>query len=62
MQKIIILDFTTGNTHILDYDNNIYDKEDIHIFFEDVENHFGYIFTENQCQWMIVDTLRLIIE
>lgn len=58
MQKIIILDFSTSEVHVFDYDSNIYeDYEDFYVQLEEK----GYNFTDSNCQCMIVDNLKIEI-
>lgn len=57
-QKIIILDFETGTTHIFDYDSSYHDAEE---FFEDVNERLGYNFSSKNCEYMIVDNLTIEI-
>ena len=50
MEKIIILDFSTGEVFILNYSG------------DDAEDWLKYNgFNPDNCQWMIVDTLKLTI-
>jgi len=51
--KIIILDFATAEVHIYDYDTNVW--EDAEEFLEELK------FSSNECQWMIVEKLKLEI-
>lgn len=53
MQKIIILDFVSGKTHIFTYDPNIWmdGEEFINTKYDEVEIDA----TANDCQWMIVN-------
>jgi hypothetical protein len=51
MKKIIILDFETAKVHIYDYNTSL-DSED---FIESL------LYNSNNCQWMIVDELKLEI-
>lgn len=59
MNKIIILDFESAETYITDYDNNKY--EDFGDFIEDFNEEFDLELRETNCQWMIVDKLKLSI-
>jgi len=61
MKKIIILDFSTAEVHIFPFDENIYSNDDIINFFNDMNEEGDYNFKESQCQWMIVDELKLEI-
>lgn len=60
MKKIIILDFSIAETFIFSYDENTVDCIDD--YFETVNEEFGYNFKETNCQWMIVDELKLTIK
>ena len=57
-QKIIILDFESGEVHVFPYDRFAY--EDGEDFFEAI-NEYGYNFGDSNCQWMIVDELNIEI-
>lgn len=59
MKKIIILDFTTGDVHIFNYDSNIY--EDFSDFIEFINKEYGLSLKENQCNYMVVDKINMII-
>ena len=56
MQKIIILDYTTGEVLITDYDPNIWESP------EDMEDEFGNTLIHSSCSYMVVDKLILKIE
>lgn len=53
MIKIVILDYSTCEVHVFDFDLNQYkDGEDF------LEHHFsehGQTFKVDQCEWMVVD-------
>jgi hypothetical protein len=51
--KIVILDFSTGEVHIFPYDETIWESEE-HFLKEHCSEN-GQTFKENQCQWMVVD-------
>lgn len=53
--KIVILDFSTQEIHIYDYDLNKW--EDCIDFIESKEIGLN----SNNCQWMVVDKLKLEI-
>jgi hypothetical protein len=53
--KIIILDFRTQDIHIYDYDLNVW--EDCIDFIDSEEIGLN----SNDCQWMVVDDLKLQI-
>lgn len=54
IKKIIILDYSTGEVYIKNYDPNIW---------EDSENFLlEHGFKESDCHWMIVDKLNIVIE
>ena len=51
MQKIIILDFSTGEVHVFNYDSRVFkDGED---FISQAEENHGIKLREKDCQWMI---------
>ena len=54
-QKIIILDFETGDVHVFSYDQNIWDNPEDFITELDI-----YVSLSN-CQWMVVDILNIQI-
>ena len=54
-KKIIILDFRTLEVHIFSYDENIW--EDCIEFIESEEINLN----SNDCQWMVVDNLKIEI-
>jgi len=56
--KIIILDFSTAETYVFDYDENIYD--DTSDFFES-EGVKELQIRETDCQYMVVEELNLRI-
>ena len=51
MRKIIILDFSSVEVHVFNYDDNIW--EDALHFLSEHFNNEGMPFTEANCQWMI---------
>ena len=54
IKKIIILDYSTGEVYIKDYNDKIW---------QDSENFLlEHGFKENDCNWMIVDKLILKID
>jgi len=53
-KKIIILDFSTAEVHIFQYDENIWENGE-HFLAENGLN-------ETNCQWMIVNKLKLNID
>jgi hypothetical protein len=53
MNKIIILDFSTGKVIITYFDDNIYDANEIQEFFDVLNESYNYNLKESQCQWMI---------
>ena len=59
MKKIIILDFSIAETFIFSYD----EPPESHItdYFDRINDEGGYNFKESNCQWMIVDELKLTI-
>ena len=56
MMKIIILDFRTAEVFVYNYDTNIW--EDGENFIESEEVNLN----SNDCQWMIVDELKMQIK
>lgn len=48
-EKIVILDFTSGEVFILDYDSNIYDDPEDFFSIPEMDN-----FNMNTCEFMIV--------
>ena len=56
MQKIIILDESTGEVLIRDYDPNIWEDP------EDMVDEFGNRLIHSSCSYMIVNKLILTIE
>ncbi len=59
MKKIIILDFSIGETFIFSYDEP--NESNITEYFDRINDEGGYNFKESNCQWMIVDELKLTI-
>ena len=57
-KKIIILDFSTSEVHVFDFDQQKYEDGETFMASEEMED---YDFKESQCQWMIVDELKLEI-
>lgn len=53
MKKIIILDYSTCEVHVFDYDDKIWENEEDFIMSHHSEH--GNTFKESQCNWMIVD-------
>ena len=52
MKKIIILNFSTSEVFVFDYDTNIF--EDAEVFFEALKyENEDYDFSDSNCQWMI---------
>ena len=56
IKKIIILDYSTGEVLIKDYDENIWDCP------EDMTDEDGILIINSDCNWMVVDKLNLKIE
>jgi hypothetical protein len=57
-EKIIILDFSTGEVHVFPYDEDLY--EDASDFLEnDICKELGI--RESDCQYMVVDQLNIQI-
>lgn len=59
MKKIIVLDFLTQEVHTFDYDENKYD--DIDYFLDDFNEQFDLGIKASNCQFMVVDELKLNI-
>ncbi len=59
MQKIIILDHSTGEVHIFDYDSNKFDNYEN--FYLVVNEETGLHFTDSQCSCMISSEPSLTI-
>jgi len=58
-KKIIILDFSTTEVHVFPYDKNVWDGgED---FIEDENENGDIALSLSNCQWMIVDDLKIEI-
>tara|TARA_R110000868_G_scaffold38450_4_gene134537 strand:+ start:2597 stop:2854 length:258 start_codon:yes stop_codon:yes gene_type:complete len=55
MKKLIVLDFTTAEVHIYPYDENIWECP------EDFADENGNLILNSNCQWMVVDELKLQI-
>jgi hypothetical protein len=59
MKKIVILDFSTAEVHVFSYDSNVWDSgED---FFAGLAETTEHNFSESNCQWMILDELKIQI-
>ena len=56
-EKIVILDFTSGEVFILDYDSNIYDDPEDFFSIPEMNN-----FNMNTCEFMIVKTSEFQIK
>jgi len=50
-----------GRTHVFDFDNNIFGNNDIQDFFDAVSEKHQLDLREKNCQWMIVDELKIEI-
>jgi hypothetical protein len=53
MNKIVIMDFSTGEVHIFDYDPKVWESGEEFLIQQHSEH--GSTFKESQCEWMIVD-------
>ena len=53
MKKLIVLDFTSSEVHIYPYDENIWECP------EDFADENGITVLDSNCQWMVVDELKL---
>jgi hypothetical protein len=60
-QKIVILDYATNITYVLDWDSQIFDSDNIEDFYSYVNEEFGICLTESSTSWMIIDKCKLII-
>lgn len=60
-KKIIILDFATAVVHVFTFDENIYSSGAIVDFFDAMNEEGDYGLKESQCEWMIVQELKLEI-
>lgn len=61
IKKIIILDFNSTVTHIFDFNENIYNNEEIQDFLDAINSEYDLYLKESECQWMITDELKLKI-
>ena len=59
INKIIILDFESGNVYMFDFDNNIY--EDFSDFVKVINKEFDLNLQEKNCEWMIRETINIIV-
>ena len=59
INKIIILDDESGNVYMFDFDNNIY--EDFSDFVVDINKKYDLNLSESNCQWMIRETINIIV-
>lgn len=55
--KIIVLNFETAETHVFDYSSIYKDDNEFFESSEAIDNGLN----QNNCQWMIVDKLKLQI-
>ena len=53
MHKIIILDYSTMEVHVFDFDISKY--QDGEEFLKNHHSEHGTTFKEEECSWMIVD-------
>lgn len=56
MKKLIVLDFSSGEVNVFNYDENIYDD-----FENFAEENPEYELNPNDCQWMITNELTIKI-
>lgn len=61
IKKIIILDFNSTVTHVFDFNENLYNSEEIQDFLDAINNEYDLYLKESECQWMITDELKLKI-
>ena len=59
MQKIIILDFSTAEVHVFNFDSNVF--EDGEDFISQANDHYGIDLREQDCQWLITNDSELNI-
>ena len=60
MKKIVILDFGNGEVYVYDYDSGRYDDAGD---FVDYLHEIGDIGSgQNNCQWMVVEDLKINIK
>lgn len=61
MKKIIVLDVSSGDTHIFSYDEERYEEEDIDIMFDAFNEAFDLDLKTSECSWMFVDTVNILV-
>lgn len=59
MKKIIVLDGENQITHIFDFDDQVFDEEEIEVFFQEVHMAFGMPLKESECSWMVVEQVKI---
>jgi hypothetical protein len=55
MKKIAILDFANIGIYVLDFDEDVFNNEEIQDFFDKANETYGLGLKESQCQWMIYE-------
>jgi len=60
MKKIIILDYTSGEVYVFNYDSNIF--TDFSDFCNVINEEYDLNLYERNCNWMIVDELKINIK
>ena len=58
-RKIIILDYTTGNVYISNYDENVY-GDDFELFLEDYNNEHKLELKHNNCYYMTTEKMIMV--
>ena len=59
MKKIIVLDYSYCVTHIFDFDENLYDSDDIQAFYDVVNEKYNLGLKESECEWMSVENVEI---
>lgn len=59
MEKIIVLDFSSPDVYVFDFDSNIYSNDNIQDFFDVINDKYNLYLREQDCQWMINKQLTI---
>lgn len=59
MDKIIVLDFSSSNVYLLDFDSDFYSNDNIEDFFDVINDKHNLYLSERNCQWMINKQLTI---
>ena len=59
MEKIIVLDFSSPDVYIFDFDSTIYSNDNIEDFFDMINDKHDLNLREQDCQWMINKELTI---